>query len=172
MRDFEKVEIIDCKSLSYEGVSAYLSDYSLHLSPSDRSDISYQAKAEFDFFCFNQNNLIALLKASKEKIVKIYLESTFLGELNQYSGYLRAAEGSYTRPIKSLNLEVSAFQDKFEFNLDGKAGDLIPWTYPANQAHEQEYYFKINFSIAGPAFNRIIEKGNLSSLVKPYHTPR
>ena len=160
-----KVEIIGAEYLSYEGVNAHLSDISLSLSPADRSDISCQAKAEIIFYCFNRNFLIMAAKGSKKSNLKFYFEGDFLGELNQYWGYLRAAEGSYTRPIQSLQIEVSISREQFYFCIKGKAGDLIAFTYPANQAHETNYDFAIEFSIAGIDLRKIIETSNLSTLL-------
>jgi hypothetical protein len=160
-----QVNIIGCKVLSYDGVSTRLNSNGLYLSPVDRSDISSQAKAEFNFYCFNDNILISAIKSLKKINIKYLFEGDFLGEFNQYSGYLRAAEGSYTRPIESLKLEIILSDNEFEFSLKGTVGDLIPFTYPANQTHEQEYSYEINFSVSGAEFNKIIEKGKLASVI-------
>jgi hypothetical protein len=105
------------------------------------------------------------IKSSRKSNLKFYFEGDFLGELNQYSGYLRVAEGSYTRLIQSLQIEAFISRERFHFCLQGKAGDLIDFTYPANQAHESEYQFAIEFSITGINLKRILETSNLSTLL-------
>jgi hypothetical protein len=160
------VKIIESDTLSYEKVSVFLSDNLLNISPLDRSDISFQAKASFTFYCINEFFLTVAIRDSKKQRLVFEFSGDFLGEMDEYSGYLAVSEGRNIHPVELLKLEISFISScQFEFNLSGKVGSIYPWGCANPNYLDRKFNFEINFALDENKTKSIIDRAKKSASI-------